>query len=90
MDIHLEKAYIPRHYYTTIYIAFMLWNQSDFKIKCAHYISHSISAHYFLGYLATFMYITSNCIMTQKETDWPVLSFGVIFLRESETNHVTG
>lgn len=35
------------------------------------------------------MYITLNYIMMQKETDWPVLSFGVIFLRQTEKNHVT-
>jgi len=28
--------------------------------------------------------------MMQKETDWPILSFNVIFFRESEKNHVTG
>jgi len=36
------------------------------------------------------MYITSNYQMMQKETEWSGLSFGVIFLRETEKNHVTG
>jgi len=62
----------------------------EFKIKYVHYISHSISALQFLGYLATFMYITSNSQMMQKETDWPILSFSVIFLRQTKKNHVAG